>query len=176
MITLDMTEANRGATATHPSGANGCVWRQAQVIACVLALAAATAMGQDEAPKPELRLEPVVVTATRTTLSKEEPAASATVLDEHAVETSANIAVDDILRTIPGFSLYRRSSSIVTPPDLDPEAQGVTLRNIGPAGASRALVMVDGVPVIGGFDGQVYWGKIPKADGQWCVAQRHLRY
>ena len=128
----------------------------------MLATTDAVAVAQTEAPKAEARLEPVVVTATRTGLSPEEAPASATILDQEAVQTSADIAADDILRTIPGFSLYRRSSSIVTPPDLDTEAQGVTLRNIGPAGASRALVMVDGVPLISPFDGQVFWGKIPK--------------
>ena len=141
-------------------------WRELSgpyvVAICVLATIDAVAVAQEEAAKHALRLEPVVVTATRTALSPEEPPASATVLDQEAVRTSADIAVDDILRTIPGFSLYRRSSSIVTPPDLDTEAQGVTLRNIGPAGASRALVMVDGVPIIGAFDGQVFWGKVPK--------------
>jgi len=117
---------------------------------------------QDTPPQHQVRLEPVVVTATRTGLAPGEPPASATVLDQDQVQQSANIAVDDLLHTIPGFSLYRRSSSIVTPPDLDSEAQGVTLRNVGPAGASRALVMVDGVPLISAFDGQVFWGKIAK--------------
>ena len=132
------------------------------VAVCVLTTIAAGALAQEETPKRETRLETVVVTATRTGLSEGEPAASATVLDQQDVQVSADITVDDILRTIPGFSLYRRSSSLVTPPDLDTEAQGVTLRNIGPAGASRALVMVDGVPIIGAFDGQVFWGKVPK--------------
>jgi iron complex outermembrane receptor protein len=130
------------------------------VAVCSLAAIAARAMAQEEAPKHETRIETVVVTATRTGLSQGEPAASATVLSDEDIKMSANTSVDDILRTIPGFSLFRRSSSLVTPPDLDTEAQGVTLRNIGPAGASRALVMVDGVPIIGAFDGQVFWGKI----------------
>jgi outer membrane receptor protein involved in Fe transport len=133
----------------------------------VVALGVLTALhgaawSQEDAPRRELRLEPVVVTATRTGLSQGAPAASATVLDHEDVQTSADISADDILHTIPGFSLFRRSSSIVTPPDLDTEAQGVTLRGIGPAGASRALVMVDGVPIIGAFDGQVFWGRVPK--------------
>lgn len=132
------------------------------VAVCVLATIGAGAMAQEEAPKRETRLETVVVTATRTGLSEGEPAASTTVLSDEDIEMSANTSVDDILHTIPGFSLYRRSSSIVTPPDLDTEAQGVTLRNIGPAGASRALVMVDGVPIMGAFDGQVFWGKVAK--------------
>ncbi len=127
----------------------------------VLGASATVVCAQTDTPKREVSLEPLVVTATRTTLSPEDPA-STILLDEHTVRTSADIAIDDILKTIPGFSLFRRSSSIVTPPDLDTEAQGVTLRNVGPAGASRALVMVDGVPLLSGFDGQPFWGKVPK--------------
>ncbi len=129
--------------------------------ALMLCAMASTAAAQEE-PRREIRIEPVIVSATRTGLSEGEPAASATVLDQEDVQASADVTVDDILRTVPGFSLYRRSSSLVTPPDLDTEAQGVTLRNIGPAGASRALVMVDGVPILGAFDGQVFWGKVAK--------------
>src|SRR5262249_22187933 len=125
--------------------------------ACMsLALAAFLAAGtgaaaQQEQPAHEVRLEPVLVTSTRTDLSHGEPTASATVLDRDAVEQSANIPVDDILRTIPGFSTFRQSSSLVLGPDEDPEAQGVTLRGVGPTGASRALVMVDGLPLIDAF-------------------------
>jgi iron complex outermembrane receptor protein len=135
------------------------------LVRCVVALCAlgaldVVAVAQQEAPQSGGRLEPVVVTATRTDLATEPPAASVTVLDQEAVASSANIAVDDILHTIPGFSLYRRSSSVVTSPDSDPEAQGVTLRGIGPSGSSRALVLVDGIPLIDAFSGQVFWGKI----------------
>ncbi len=136
------------------------LFRPYAVAVYVLVTMDAVAVAQEEAPKREVRLEPVVVTATRTGLSQGEPTASVTVLDHDDVQTSASIAVDDILRTIPGFSLYRRSSSIVTSPDLDPEAQGVTLRGVGPSGTSRALVLVDGIPLIDPFDGQVFWGKI----------------
>ena len=133
------------------------------VVACVLPLLAASGVAaQERATNAEVRLEPVVVTATRTGLSQESPPASVTVLDHDDVQSSADVAADDILHTIPGFSLYRRSSSTVTPPNLDTEAQGVTLRNIGPAGATRVLVMVDGVPLISPFDGQVFWGKVPQ--------------
>lgn len=129
---------------------------------CVLVTSGPGARAQESPPIHEKRIETVVVTATRTGLSEGEPAASTTVLDREDIQTSANIAVDDILRTVPGFSLYRRSSTLVTSPDLDPEAQGVTLRGVGPAGTSRALVMVDGIPIIDPFDGQVFFGKISK--------------
>ena len=125
-------------------------------VACAVGSASA-----QESP-PTYRLEPIVVTATRTTLGEQAPSASTTVIDRRQIQTSSDVSVDDVLRTIPGFSLYRRSSSIVISPDLDPEAQGVTLRGIGPSGASHALVLVDGIPIIDAYDGQVFWGKISK--------------
>lgn len=130
------------------------------VIGTLATMAAAGVAQPADSSKHAVQLEPVVVTVTRTDLSAAPAAASVTVVDREAVESSANIAVDDLLHTIPGFSLYRRSSSIVISPDSDPEAQGVTLRGIGPAGSSRALVMVDGIPLIDAFSGQVFWGKI----------------
>ena len=64
---------------------------------------------------------------------------------------------------VPGFNTFRRSSSMVTAPADDPEAQGVTLRGIGPGGASRALVLMDGVPVNDAFGGWIYWDEFPLA-------------
>jgi hypothetical protein len=71
------------------------------------------------------------------------------------------LVLDKFLRQIPGFNTFRRSSSLVTAPAQDPEAQGVSLRGIGPGGASRALVLVDGIPVNDGFGGCLY--QIPSA-------------
>ena len=49
-------------------------------------------------------------------------------------DRSPSQTVDDLLRQVPGFSLFRRSSSVVD----HPTTQGVSLRGIGPSGASRA--------------------------------------
>src|SRR5262249_53151484 len=104
-----------------------------------------------------LRAEPVVVTVTRI----EQPAGDApgdvTVLTRKNVSQSASQAVDDLLRQVPGFSLFRRSSSIVS----NPTTQGVSLRGIGPSGTSRALVLLDGVPINDPFGGWIYWDRIP---------------
>ncbi len=107
------------------------------------------------------RLEPVVVTATRTETKAEEVPASVTVLTQQEIAESGTLAVDDLLRQIPGFNTFRRSSSLVTAPAQDPEAQGVTLRGVGPGGASRALVLLDGIPVNDAFGGWIYWGELP---------------
>jgi outer membrane receptor protein involved in Fe transport len=86
-------------------------------------------------------------------------AASATVLDAEALAMLPALALDDQLRSVPGFSLFRRSSSRVT----NPTAQGVTLRGLAGSGASRTLVVADGVPLNDPFGGWVYWDRIPAA-------------
>ena len=67
------------------------------------------------------------------------------------------INIDDRLREVPGFSLFRRTSSEVA----NPTTQGVSLRGIGSTGASRTLVLWDGVPMNDPFGGWVYWTRFP---------------
>lgn len=82
--------------------------------------------------------------------------ASLTVLDQAAVNTIPGLNLDDRLRMVPGFSLFRRSSSIVA----NPTTQGVSLRGVGSTGASRSLVLRDGIPVNDPFGGWVYWTRL----------------
>jgi outer membrane receptor protein involved in Fe transport len=122
------------------------------LVALLLLAWATPARGQEAA-----RLEPVVVTATRTEQRLDEAPASVTVLSREDIRQGAGQALDDLLRQVPGFSLFRRSSSIVS----HPTTQGVSLRGIGPSGASRALVLLDGVPINDPFGGWVYWDRVP---------------
>ncbi len=82
---------------------------------------------------------------------------SATVLDRGAIAASPGLTVDERLRSVPGFSLFRRSSSRVA----NPTTQGVTLRGLSGSGASRTAVFADGSPVNDPFGGWVYWNRIP---------------
>ena len=75
------------------------------------------------------------------------------------VLTSAAGAMDDLLRYTPGFSLFRRSSSRTA----NPTTQGVTLRGVSGSGASRTLVLTDGVPLNDPFGSWVYWNQVPQA-------------
>src|SRR5512134_219399 len=59
--------------------------------------------------------------------------ASIAVLDGFDVRATPGVNLDDRLRDVPGFSLFRRSSSVVA----HPTTQGVSLRGIGSTGASR---------------------------------------
>ena len=112
-------------------------------------------------PAQTFTLPPVVVSATRVDRSVADSTADATVVTQDQIQNSAAATLDDVLRPVPGFNTFRRSSSMVTAPAEDPEAQGVTLRGIGPGGASRALVMLDGIPINDAFGGWLYWGEIP---------------
>ncbi len=76
-----------------------------------------------------------------------------TTADSAEIAKIAGVNLDDRLRILPGFSLFRRSSSLVA----HPTTQGVSLRGIGPTGASRTLVRWDGVPVNDPFGGWVQW-------------------
>jgi iron complex outermembrane receptor protein len=80
-----------------------------------------------------------------------------TMLDRQDIRQSPALVADDVLRQIPTFSLFRRTSSLAS----HPTAQGVSLRGIGPSGVSRTLVLVDGVPVNDPFGGWVYWSRVP---------------
>ncbi|MFL6333917.1 MAG: TonB-dependent receptor [Pyrinomonadaceae bacterium] len=101
--------------------------------------------------------ERVTVTAARTETRLAETAASVVVLGREELESAAALTVDDVLRQAPGFQLFRRTSSRVA----NPTAQGVSLRGVGASGASRAVVLYDGVPLNDPFGGWVYWGRVP---------------
>ena len=107
---------------------------------------------------PEGVFEQVTVTAARTVARVSDTAASVIVLAPEDLSTTAALTLDDALRQVPGFSLFRRSGSRTT----NPTAQGVSLRGVGASGASRALVMADGIPINDPFGGWVYWGRVPR--------------
>ncbi|MDO8678068.1 MAG: TonB-dependent receptor [Acidobacteriota bacterium] len=100
----------------------------------------------------------VVVTATRGA-ERLPTAASATVITSAELSNMAAGSLDDALRSTPGFTLFRRSSSRVA----NPTTQGVTLRGVSGSGASRTLVLADGVPLNDPFGSWVYWNRIPMA-------------
>jgi outer membrane receptor protein involved in Fe transport len=124
---------------------------------------AAVAWGAEpDSPAPSraeeaIRLDPVVVSASRVEQQLRDVPANVTVITREDIEASPARTVDDLLRQVPGFSLFRRSSSLVT----HPTTQGVSLRGIGPSGVSRTLVLLDGVPLNDPFGGWVYWSKVP---------------
>ena len=119
-------------------------------------LAAATAAAAQQ-PEEPVRLPPVVVTPSRLEQKADDVPAAVTVVDREDIRESPSQTLDDLLRQVPGFSLFRRTSSVVG----HPTTQGLSLRGIGPSGTSRALVLMDGVPLNDPFGGWVYWNRVP---------------
>lgn len=109
-------------------------------------------------PEPAPVLPEVVVTATRGPRPLRDVPATVTVLPRGEIGRSPTKTVDELLRIVPSFGLFRRTSSVVS----DPTAQGVNLRGVGPSGVSRSLVLVDGIPANDPFGGWVYWRAIPR--------------
>lgn len=108
--------------------------------------------------QPATFAESVVVTADRGE-ARLPSAASATVITAAELANSAAGALDDVLRQTPGFTLFRRASSRTA----NPTTQGVTLRGVFGSGASRTLVLADGVPLNDPFGSWVYWNRVPMA-------------
>jgi outer membrane receptor protein involved in Fe transport len=107
---------------------------------------------------PASAAEQITVTANRTGVRVLENATSVTILSTPDLTSTAAFRTDDILRQVPGFSLFRRTTSRAA----NPTTQGVSLRGLGASGASRALVLSDGFPLNDPFGGWVYWDRVPR--------------
>ena len=133
------------------------------------ALAADAQLKVELAPAPFS--EEVAVTAARTLTRVSETAASVVVISREDVAATAALTLDDALRQVPGFTLFRRSGSRTA----NPTSQGVSLRGVGASGASRAVVLADGIPINDPFGGWVYWGRVPReAVSASKCARRHV--
>ena len=108
--------------------------------------------------QPAPFFEAVNVTSSRGDTPKADPTVTMTVISSSELLTSAAVTLDDALKMVPGFTLFRRTSSRTA----NPTAQGVALRGIGGTAQSRSLVLVDGVPLNDAFGGWIYWDKIPQ--------------
>jgi len=119
---------------------------------CLLASVCPAFPQNDSAPAPGVKTTVTV----NGSLSSDSPA-SITALDQKELRTIPGTELDDRLRQVPGFSLFRRSSSLVA----NPTTQGVSLRAIGgSSGASRTLVLWDSIPINDPFGGWVYWDRV----------------
>src|SRR4051812_48683523 len=122
-----------------------------QIIATMFA-AAQTQTARPPAPEAQPVHSSITVVGN---IETEAPAFVSTMTSQRLAE-QPGVNLDDRLRAIPGFTLFRRSSSLVA----NPTTQGVSLRGLGSSGASRTLVLWDGVPVNDPFGGWVYWTRL----------------
>jgi outer membrane cobalamin receptor len=82
------------------------------------------------------------------------------VLLAETLRTTPSSSLDSALRQQPGFRLFRRTDSVAA----HPTTQGVSLGNVGPNGASRTVVLQDGIPINDPFGGWVPWTRYRASD------------
>ncbi|MCU1298230.1 MAG: TonB-dependent receptor [Acidobacteriaceae bacterium] len=104
--------------------------------------------------------EQIVVSAARAGIRLSDAPGSNVLLSQRDVSSTPALTIDDMLRQVPGFSLFRRSGSRTS----NPTSQGVSLRGLSASGSSRALVLEDGIPLLDPFGGWVQWDRIPRAE------------
>jgi len=93
----------------------------------------------------------IIVTGQGLPLPPGTPAYGSTLIDRERLLNSASGRIEDVLRDVAGFQQFRRSDSRSS----NPSNQGVTLRALGGNASSRALVLLDGVPVADPFFGYI---------------------
>ncbi|MGB8365168.1 MAG: TonB-dependent receptor [Rhizomicrobium sp.] len=103
-------------------------------------------------------IETVTVTGAHLPEAVGQAAFSVVQLDQAQLDSFDQL--DAALEQVPGLSLYRRTISL----SANPSAQGVSLRAIAPSATSRALVLLDGVPLNDPFGGWVIWSALPTED------------
>lgn len=118
----------------------------------------AQAAGEPPPEQAPVQVEQIItVTATRLPIPLSELSAAATIVSADQLRSRPALGLDEALTWIPQLSLFRRTPARAA----HPTAQGVNLRGIAPSGTSRALVLVDGIPLTDAFGGWVYWNRVP---------------
>lgn len=102
--------------------------------------------------------ETVTVSASGSERKLADSPVDLTVLTAEELRSASASALDEALKQVPSFSLFRRTSSLVA----NPTTQGVSLRGVGASGASRTLVLLDGIPQNDAFGNWVYWDSLPQ--------------
>jgi outer membrane cobalamin receptor len=97
-------------------------------------------------------LEPIEVQG----IARPANSAESIVFDRQDIDASPSIHLDDLLRSNPSFSTYRRSGSGIA----HPTSQGVSLRAAATSATSRSLVLLDGIPLNDPFGGWVRWNRL----------------
>lgn len=114
--------------------------------ALCLLIVPAPALAQQAPDMPE-----VVVLGSPLAVPPGTPAYGSVVIERARLAGDASGRVEDILLDVAGFQQFRRSDSR----SANPSAQGVTLRALGGNATSRALVLLDGVPIADPFFGYI---------------------
>jgi len=113
---------------------------------------AAPAFAQDDADTAtEFDNPPIIVTGHGLEATPSTIAYSTVTLESEQIQSTGSGRIEDALANVAGYQAFRRSDSRSS----NPTAQGVTLRALGGNASSRALVLLDGVPMVDPFFGHV---------------------
>jgi len=123
----------------------------------ILVAAAIAVLGRTGPALAQARPAPdIVVAGAGLADAPATPAYDVLDIGREQILASASGRIEDVLSSVAGFQQFRRSDSR----SANPTAQGVTLRSLGGNAASRALVLLDGVPMTDPFFGHVPLGAI----------------
>ena len=112
--------------------------------------------------------EPIIVTGRGLGDGSGDAAYSTATIDRDRLGSSAANRLEDVLRDIPGFQLFRRADSR----SANPTAQGPTLRALGGNASARTIVLLDGVPQADPFGGWIAWPSLdPRRLGRVTVTR-----
>ena len=121
---------------------------RARYVLLIAAFAPGHAMAAGDADEPT---DPIVVTGSGLEATPATPAYDQTILERERLTGSASGRLEEVLSGVAGFQQFRRSDSR----SANPSAQGATLRALGGNATSRALVLLDGVPMADPFFGYI---------------------
>jgi outer membrane receptor protein involved in Fe transport len=128
---------------------------RARLLACALLIPpAAPLAAQEEDAEEELAEEipeEIIVTGRGLDPALSTGIYATTTIERETIIASPSGRIEDVLRNVAGFQQFRRSDSRSS----NPSAQGVTLRALGGNATSRALVLLDGVPIADPFFGYI---------------------
>lgn len=121
-----------------------------------LGVAAPVSAQEEDDASQRPTAERIIVTGEGLEEAPSEGAYAVTEIDRERIVSTASGRIEDVLRDVAGFQQFRRSDSR----SANPTAQGATLRALGGNATSRALVLLDGVPIADPFFGYVPFNAI----------------
>ena len=131
-------------------------------------LSGSAALAQDDVPDDPPAEQTIIVTGAGLKTATGEAVFDSVTIERDRLAGSASNRLEDVLRDVPGFQLFRRSDAR----SANPTSQGATLRALGGNASSRALLILDGVPQTDPFGGWISW---PAYDPQRLARARVTR-
>jgi outer membrane receptor protein involved in Fe transport len=113
-----------------------------------------------EEPPKSTWSDRIVVTASRGERAVRDVPLHAIVLDPQAPTAAGDFGASDLVaRQVPSLNLHVAASSLVSAP----RDQSLNFRGAGAGTVSRALLLVDGLPMLDPYNASAIWSKTPKA-------------